>query len=169
MSSKLRLVREIHRDARANFERRKYSMRGIADTMQADLIDMQEYEEDNQGYRYILIIIDIFSKKIFAEPLKRKTAEETTKAMKIIFDKVGQRIRNTHSDDGKEFFNNAMKRLFAQYGNINHYSTFSGKKASIVERVIRTIKKKLYMNFNLRGSHEWHDILQDVINTYNNT
>lgn len=169
MSSKLQLVQEIHRDARANFERRKYSMRGIADTLQADLIEMQQFKRENRGYRYILIVIDTFSKRVYAESLKDKTAKETTKAMEIIFGKVGQRIRNVQTDDGKEFFNDIMKRLFTQYDNINHYSTYSRKKSSIVERVIRSIKKKLYMQFNLRGSHKWYDILQKVINTYNNT
>lgn len=167
--SKQQLVREIHHDARKNFERRKYSMRGIADTLQADLIEMQQFKRENRGYRYILIVIDVFSKRAYAEPLKDKTANEVTKAMGSIFDKVGQPIQNLHTDDGKEFFNSTMKQLLARYDDINHYSTYSVKKASIVERLIRTIKRKLYMQFNLRGSYKWYDILQKVIQTYNNT
>lgn len=58
---KQQIVGEIHRDARKNFERRKYSMRGISNTMQADLIEMQEFEQFKRGYRYILIVIDTFS------------------------------------------------------------------------------------------------------------
>lgn len=169
MSIKEQIVREIHRDIRKNFERRKYSMRGIANTLQADLIEMQKLKKYNRGFRYILIVIDIFSKKAYAEPLKDKTAKETANAMKIIFDKVGQRIRNVHTDNGKEFFNSLMRRLFTQYDNINHYSTYSVKKASIVERLIRTIKRKLYMQFTLRRSKKWYDVLQNVIDTYNNT
>lgn len=69
----------------------------------------------------------------------------------------------------KSFFNGMMKRLSIRNGNINHYATYSDKKASIVERLIRTIKRKLYMQFNLRGSNKWYDILQKVIDIYNNT
>lgn len=166
--SKEQVVREIHRDARKNFTRRKYTMRGIADTIQADLIEMQPYKQENHGYRYILIAIDTFSKMAYAEPLKDKTGPEVTNAMDHIFRKIGQRIKNLQTDDGKEFFNSTMKRLLTQY-HVNHYSTFSIKKASIVERLIRTIKRKLYMMFNLNGSYKWHDILQQTIDNYNHT
>lgn len=173
--TKRQIVEEIHRYARKNFERRKYSMRGIADTLQADLIEMQDFKQNNRGYIYILIVIDLFSKRAYAEPgvgsepLKDKTAKSVCEAMEKFFNQVGQRIRNLHTDDGKEFFNSTMKRMLAQHDNINHYSTYSGKKASIVERLIRTIKRKLYMQFNLQGSNKWVDILEKVIETYNNT
>lgn len=167
--TKQQIVNEIHRYARKNFERRRYSMRGIADTLQADLIDMQQFKQKNRGFRYILIVIDVFSKKAFAEPLKDKTAKSTSEAMEKIFKQVGMRIRNLQTDDGREFFNGAMKQLLAQYGNINHYSTYSVKKASIVERLIRTIKRKLYMQLTSQGSKKWYTILGKVIDTYNNT
>lgn len=167
--TKKQIVKEIHRYARKNFERRKYTMRGIANTLQADLIDMQPFKKNNRGYRYILIVIDVFTKYAYAEPLKDKTAKSTTEAMEKILKNVGERIRNLQTDDGKEFFNSTMKRLLTQYGDINHYSTYSVKKASIVERLIRTIKRKLYMQFSLNGSNKWYTILPKVIHTYNNT
>lgn len=169
MTKRQQIVEEIHRVARKNFERRKYSMRGIADTLQADLIDMQSFRRQNHGYRYILIAIDVFSKKAYAEPLKDKSAKSTTEAMKSIFNQVGQRIRNLQTDDGKEFFNSKMKQLLKKYNNINHYSTYTVKKASIVERLIRTIKRKLYMEFTLQRSNKWFEILGKIIHTYNNT
>lgn len=167
--TKLQIVKEIHRDARKNFERRKYSMRGINDTLQADLIDMQQFKRVNRGYRFILIVIDVFSKQAYAEPLKEKTGKETSTAMEKILRRIGERVRNLQTDDGKEFFNITMRRLLARYENVNHYSTFSVKKASIVERLIRTIKRKLYMHFSLHGSYKWYDILSDVMHNYNNT
>lgn len=167
--TKEQIIKEIHRYARVNFERRKYSMRGIANTLQADLIEMQQFKDKNIGYRYILLVIDIFSKKAFGAPLKDKTAKEVSEAMEKIFKQVGKTIRALHTDRGSEFWNQTMKRLLVKYGNINHYSTYSGKKSSIVERLIRTLKRKLYMQFNLRGSYKWYDILQKVIDIYNNT
>lgn len=167
--TKRQIVEEIHRYARKNFERRKYMMRGINETLQADLIDMQQFKRINRGYRYILTVIDVFSKRAFAEPLKDKTAKSTTEAMEKILNQVGKRIRNLQTDDGKEFFNRSMKRLLTQHGGINHYSTYTVKKASIVERLIRTIKRKLYMNFSLHGSYKWYDTLAGVIHTYNET
>lgn len=171
--SKQQVVQEIHRYARKNFRRRKYVMYGIAETLQADLIEMQPYKGENRGYRYILIAIDIFSKMAYAEPLLDKTGEKTTQAMARILRRVNQHnphhtIRNLHTDDGKEFFNASMKQLLDKL-KINHYSTYSLMKASIVERLIRTIKRKLYMQFSLQGSYKWLDILPEIIELYNDT
>lgn len=99
--TKQQIVEEIHRYARKNFERRKYSMRGIADTLQADLAEMQHFKGHNRGYRYILFVIDVFSKRAYAKPLKDKTAKNVTEAMEKIFIEVGEPIRNIHTDKGK--------------------------------------------------------------------
>lgn len=169
--SKLQIVREIHNYARKYFPRRKYVMYGIADTLQADLIEMQPYEEENQGHRYILIAIDIFSKVAYVEPLKDKTGVGVTKAMESIIRKVlrhnpHHHIKNLHTDEGKEFLNKNMKRLMAKF-KINHYTTFSSMKASIVERLIRTIKRQLYMHFSMANNNEWLEALPEIIDRYN--
>lgn len=171
--SKQQIVREIHNYARKNFPRRKYVMYGILDTLQADLIEMQPYKDENDGHRYILIAIDVFSKMAYAEPLMDKTGTSTTLAMKRIIQRAHRQnpdhdIKNLQTDDGKEFFNSTMKKLLDKCG-INHYSTFSNLKASIVERLIRTIKRKLYMEFRMQDSNKWIDILPEVIDEYNNT
>lgn len=171
--SKLQVVKEIHRYARKNFPRRKYVMRGIAETLQADLIEMQPYAKENRGHRYILIVIDVFSKVAYAEPLKTKTGPEVAKAMDQIIRKVYRQnphhnIKNLHTDEGKEFYNSSMKSLLQKY-KIHLYSTFSLMKASIVERLIRTIKRKLYMQFSFQGSYKWLQILPEIIDRYNDT
>lgn len=140
-----------------NFQRRKYTMYGIADTLQADLIEMQPYKQENRGHRYILIAIDVFLKVAYAEPLLNKTAVETTRAMECI-----------QTDNGVEFFNSSMHNLLKEY-KVNHYASFSILKASIVERLIRTFKRRLYMQFSLQGNYRWINILQGVINHYNDT
>lgn len=166
---KQQIIKEIHRNARQNFERRKYTMRGIANTLQADLADMQWLAEDNDGYRYFLIAIDIFSKKAYAEPLKDKKKESVVVAMEKIFRQVGKQIQHLHTDKGTEFYNRLMTELLVKYNNINHYSTKTGKKASIVERLIRTIKRKLYMEMHFQSSWQWYKNLKKIIDKYNNT
>lgn len=170
--SKLQVVREIHHDARKYFQRRKYTMYGIADTLQADLIEMQPYKRENRGHRYILIVIDVFTKMAYAEPLMDKTGPVVTHAMDRIIRKVlmqhSIRIKNLQTDDGTEFFNRSMKALLDKH-RINHYSTYSVMKASIAERLIRTIKRRLYMQFSLQGNYRWLKILQQIIDDYNDT
>lgn len=165
--SKKRVVDEIHRNARRNFPRRYYVMRGMNDTFQADLVEMIPFAQQNRGFKYILMVIDVFSKYAWARKLKNKTGEEVAKAMSSIFTENPNRIpRNLHTDEGKEFYNQHFQRLMQKHG-INHYSTFSKMKASIVERLNRTILNKLWPQFNLQGSHKWLNHLQPIIDKYN--
>lgn len=169
MSEKQQIVEELHRSARKNFLRRSYVMRGINETFQADLVEMQPWASQNRGYRYILMVIDVFSKHAWAKPLKNKTGPEVTKAMGEIFNANPQQIpQNMHTDLGKEFYNAQFQRLMYKHG-INHYSTYSTMKASIVERFNRTILNRLWRLFNLQGSHKWLNILQSIIDSYNAT
>lgn len=100
--SKQQLISEIHRGARKNFARRHYVMRGINDTFQADLIEMIPWANQNNGYRYILMVIDVFSKRAWAMPLKNKTGEQVTKAMTSLLTSNPTHVpRNLHTDEGK--------------------------------------------------------------------
>lgn len=163
---KLVVVNEIHKPARKHFPRRHTIIKGYRDLFQIDLGEFH-YAKENNGYKYILFVIDCYSKFLWTRALKSKNAEETTSAMKDVLKEVGYPPpRNIQSDDGTEFWNHRFAKLMKQ-NNINHYSTYSTLKAAIVERVIRTIKNKLYKKFSYRGSYKWTDILQDITHAYN--
>ena len=126
---------------------------------------MQPYEKENKGYKYILTVIDIFSKFAWAVSVKSKKGEDVTTAMKSVLD--NRRVpKNVHVDRGKEFYNSHFENLMKQY-NINSYSTFSNFKATICERFNRTLKNKMWMQFSLQGNYKWLDILKDLISPYN--
>lgn len=146
---KQQVVDEIHRTARRNFQRRRTIIKGLDESQQADLMELQKFSKENKGYRYILVVIDCFSKYTWTRPLKNKTGEEVSKAMASIFTDSKRVPANLHTDMGKEFFNSHFSSLMKTYG-INHYSTYSTKKAAIAERVIRTLKSKLYKVFSLQ-------------------
>lgn len=165
--SKLDVVEELHKPARRNYPRRRVIIKGLDDLWQADLADFTTYGRENKGFKYILMVIDCFSKYVWASPVKNKSAGDVAKAMRKILQGY-RKPKNLQTDAGKEFYNSSFRQLMQQH-DINHYSTYSTKKASIVERVIRTIKEKLYKNFSLRGNYKWVDILPTVTDTYNNT
>lgn len=166
--SKEIVVNEIHKQARRNFPRRHVVMKDIDDLWQADLIDMQSTSKYNSGYKYLLAVIDTFSKYAWVYPLKKKNKEQITEAFKKLF-KKGRLPKNLQTDHGTEFYNTQLKLLLLKY-NINHYSTFSVKKASIVERFIRTLKNKLYKQFSIQGNYKWNSgTLVNVLKEYNNT
>lgn len=165
---KLALVNELHRQARKNFSRRTTIMRGIDDTLQADLVEMIPYAKKNNGMKYILTVINIFSKKGYVRPVKNKTGPAVTAAMESILKSMGHPIHNLHVDNGKEFYNKPMKKLLANH-NVHMYSTFTTKKAAICERFNRTLKNNMWKKFSFRGSFKWIDILQSLVDEYNAT
>ncbi|XP_023312196.1 uncharacterized protein LOC111692419 [Anoplophora glabripennis] len=165
--TKRQIVNELHKPARKNFRRRRTIIKGFADLWQIDLAEMQDFANKNKGHRYILIVIDCYSKYVWAKPLKKKTAMEVSTAMKNILREATYSPTNLQSDQGLEFYNRQFSTLMHQYG-INHYSTFSTKKAAMVERVIRTLKNWIYKEFSARGNYRWINILPEIIKSYNN-
>lgn len=162
------LVNELYKPARKNFPRRRTVLKGIGDLWQTDLAEFIPYVRINRGHKYILFVIDCFSKFLWTEPLKNKSASEVVKAMTSIIKRAQTTPRNLQSDMGKEYYNSEFKNLMKKH-NINHYSSYSVKKAAMAERVIRTIKTKIYKMFNLRGKHIWIDKLREITDDYNNT
>lgn len=167
MIKKQTIVEELHTPARRNYPRRKFDVRGLDETWQADLVEMQPYSRENKGYRYMLTTIDVFSKYAWAIPVKTKNAKDITEAMQIILQK-NRRPKNLQTDKGKEFYNSNFQNLMKKH-KINLYSTFSNLKASIVERFNRTLKNKMWKRFSLRGNYKWIDILSELLSEYNNT
>lgn len=166
--TKADIVNEIHKNARKNFPRRHVLMKDIDDLWQADLIDMQSISKYNTNHTFILVVIDTFSKFAWGIPLKSKTKVQVSQAFKTIIE-TGRIPKNLQTDMGTEFYNDLFKSIVHCH-KINHYSTYSTKKASIVERFIRTLKNKLYKLFSLKGNYKWVDgTLDNVINTYNHT
>lgn len=162
------LVDELHRDARRNFRRRRTNMRGIADTIQADLVEMLPYARQNRGFKYILTAINIFSKMAYVRPLKNKTGPEVAKALKSIFDSLDYRIKHLHVDLGKEFYNEPVTRLLNQK-EVNRYSTFTTKKAAICERFNRTLKHRMWKEFSFNGNYKWTGMLNRLVDDYNSS
>ena len=136
----------------------------------ADLIEYKAFKFSNRHYSYILLLIDCFTRVVYVAPMKRKDADSTAEAFESIFEKFDKFPINLVTDDGKEFFNRKVNNIFLTYG-INHYSTptKTKMKASMAERVIRTLKSRLQKIFNRNKNNRWIDIIEKVAENYNNT
>ncbi|XP_029673830.1 uncharacterized protein LOC115241971 [Formica exsecta] len=75
--------------------------------------------------------------------------------------------KNLQTDNGKEFYNKDFKKLMEQ-NKINHYSTYSDKKATIVERFNKSLIELMWKQFSIQGNYKWVDILPNLSNIYNN-
>ena len=125
----------------------------------------------NNNYRFILIIIDCFTRKVFARPLKTKKAIESAKAIDEILSSFPWPVAFFMSDQGGEFDlrNSHIQNVLVKKHRIKAY-TLSGKtKASIAERAIRTLKTRLARYFTESGTTRWLNILDTFVNNYNNS
>lgn len=159
------IVKELHTQARKNFQRRRVIMKGIDDLWQADLVEMGNFSTLNKGYKYLLTVIDTFSKYAWVEATKTKNAVDVSTAFQKILN-LGRIPKNLQTDDGKEFFNKVFGKVMKTY-SINHYSTYSVMKASIVERLNRTLKNMMFKEFSYNGTYHWIDIYKKLVETYN--
>ena len=153
-----RLAYELHRPARQNFPRRHVEVKGAHETFQADLVEMGDLSKWNKNVRYILTVIDIFTKKLYARPVKRKTAKDVTTAMESVLIEAKKTPRYLQTDQGKEFWNKPFQQLMKRF-NVHHYHSFSPLKASICERVNRSLKTRMYREFTDQNTVRWLDLL----------
>lgn len=158
----------LHKDRRINFKRNYYNITNMDDLWEMDLIDMQKYSRINKGHKYILAVIDCFSKFAWCIPIKRKTPEEIIRGFDEIFSITERKPITIQSDRGREFVNKCVKLYFAEK-EIQFFTTRDPTtKAAICERFIRTIKGLIYKYFTYTKSNKYVDVLQNLMGIYNN-
>lgn len=158
----------LHFPRRNKYPRNKVIVAGIDDTWQIDLADMTNISKENGKINYLLVCIDVFSRVLAIEPTTNKTGKSMVEALGNIFKRTGRMPKQIQSDDGTEF-KNAVFQKFLRENEIIFYTTKSEQKACIVERVIRTMKEKMYRYFTEKNTQKYDDILQDLVDSYNNS
>ena len=157
----------LHKPLRRNFKRGRVYVGGIDEQWQMDLADVQSLKQFNDGYRYLLVCVDVFSKYAWIVPLKSKTGPALVEALKVILTS-GRKPEKIMTDQGTEFFNKHFKTLLNSE-NIKLFNTFNETKASIVERVIRTFKTRMWRYFTAKRTMRYVDMLPDLVYSYNHT
>ena len=155
----------LHKPIRRKFNRRKVLAFGIGDLMQCDFVDMSKFSKYNDGIKYLLVAIDVFSKYAYVILLKSKNADSMLKGFKKLFTQTDF-VANLETDRGKEFLNKKVQNYFRQH-KINHYSSSGDFKASVVERFNRTLKEKIFRIFTHTNSYRYVNILKSVLKSYN--
>lgn len=136
----------------------------------SDLIDMgDKLKKHNKGYRYILVLIDCFSRKVYLAPLKNKRNQTTAKAIEQFLSQTKHRYSLFFSDLGSEYKGRFTSALFEKY-NIKQYSVHNTRtKCSLAERVIKSLKGKIFRRFTQLRTNDYITILPDLQNTYNSS
>jgi hypothetical protein len=156
----------LHKPIVNKFKRRKTITSGIGQQLQADLIDVKSHVEHNDGNKFILTVIDVFSKKAWAIPVKNKSGAEIAKALLPIILEISPSYLQT--DKGKEFFNDEVRHVLDRHDVTHFASENENVKASIVERFNKTLRNTMHRYFTKFGRERYIDILKDIVDAYNN-
>ena len=165
--SKKEFAQEIHHRVRRKFPKRKITVFRKDEIWAIDLAQMNAFEKYNNGYKYILCVVDIFSKYAYCVPLKNKTSESVLSALKSIIADSKREPEKIWTDQGSEFYNKHFKEWLNE-NNIILYSTYGESKSTVVERFILSLKEIITPIFTETNSKDWVTILPDVMKTYNN-
>lgn len=158
-ASKKALAKELHKQPKLKFRRKITTARFVNDVWGADIVDMASLTD--QGYRYLLTIIDVLSRFAIVVPLQNKKAETVAKAFHSIFDKLKVKPKTIWTDRGSEFKE-------GQIGvNINY--AFGAIKVGIIERLNKTLKHMMWYKMTKHHTEEWYDRLPKIVSKYNNT
>ena len=95
------LTYSLHKSARKKYVTRPYRVAKIDAQWQCDLVEMRE----NDGFKYLLTCIDLFSRFAWSRPLKSKSSKDVLRAFKSIIDDSGRRYAKLQSDKGLEILN----------------------------------------------------------------
>ena len=129
---------------------------------------MQLISKFNKGFRFLLCVIDIYSKYAWVVPLKDKKGVSIVNASQSILNKSNRRPNKIWVDKGSEFYNISMKS-WLEKNDIEMYSVHNEGKSVAAERFIRTIKSKIYKHMTSISKNVYIDQLDDIVNEYNNT
>ena len=163
----IQLANELHKPIIRNFKKRKFYSLFRDNIWGVDLAEMQLLTKYNQGYRFLLCVIDIYSKYARVIPLKDKNGVSIVNAFRKIIDDSKRRPNKIWVDKGSEFYNNSFKKWMKENG-ITMYSTNSQGKSITAERFIRTLKTKSYKYMTSISKNVYINKLDDIVEEYNN-
>ena len=163
------IINEIYsKGPRKSYPTNKTDVYYIDDIWSFDILDLKDYgPENNRGYRYVLVIIDTFSKFGWTVPLKNKNAQTIKNSFENILISSKRKPNLIESDRGTKFYNNLFHD-FLNKNNIELYSRNTSLGAVFAERfnlTIRNLPKKPVFE---KGDVKSIDLLSTITKQYNN-
>ncbi len=159
----------LHKNVRKNFPRNKTFADTIDACWQCDLMDCSAIAQYNNGMRFILLVVDVFSRFAWTVPLQNKTALTVLSGFRQLFKTTDRRCAVLISDKGREINNNVVNKFLKDHG-IEYFHTQNPQtKCTIAERLIRTLRLWMQRYFTKHGTHNYTDgLLENMTHAYNN-
>ena len=169
VSQNQQLAEELHKPIIRKFKKRKVDSAFKDNIWGTDLADMQLISKYNKRVRFLLCVIDdIFSKYAWVVPLKDEKVASIVAAFQSILKQSNRKPNKIWVDKGSEFYNSSFQKWLQDH-DIVVYSTHNEGKSVVAERLIRTLKNKIYKYMTSVSKNVYIDKLDDIVNEYNNT
>ena len=152
-----------YRQYRRRFPRLKVTAYDIIEMWSFDLAYVDKLAKYNNGVKYLLVVVDVLSRKLRVQPMRTKGAEETAKTFDCMITKI--KPLKVWSDKGTEF-KGAFKKFCGSKG-IDNYTANSEAKSAFAERNIRSLEDISYKHSENKWSFGYKNELQSFVNTIN--
>ena len=151
----------LHATFTRRFHRRTTIVSGQGVQLQADLMDLSSYSSHNDKVKFLLTVVDVFSRLAWVKPLQSKQGEEVLDKFKRVIDNNNYRYLQTYK--GSEFRNTHVQRLLKKKG-IDWFSSGNGViKASMVEKFNRPLRRKIHGFLAFSCQERFIDMLDDMV------
>jgi hypothetical protein len=159
----------LYKPARKRYKRLKTIPSGLNTDWQCDLCIFDDLKNQNDQYRYLLVCIDVLSRKIHVAPAKTKRSEDMIDAFNRVFAKSQALPHKLYSDSGVEFQAKKMLEYFQQKQILKRVMFSPHLHAGVVERANKTIKLRLYKYFSQNNTTRWVEAVQKIVDGINNS
>jgi transposase InsO family protein len=136
--------------------------------VQMDLIDVSKFSQKNKGFSWILLIVDIFTRKVITYLLKKKDIESIEDALMEYFDEHHPDV--VTSDNESAFKSKIIQKLMLEY-DVQHSMVDVGdhKALGVIDRAVQTIKNAIYKYMKDKNTTSYHEELPRIVEAYNDT
>lgn len=159
----------VQKPARQNFPRSRVIVSGLNAQWDGDLASMENVAQFNDNVKFLLILVDIFSRFLIVKTLKNKKSSTVASAIQSLLEKHKNRKPSVIRFDQGGEFKSEVKRFLTKQNIKVFYSQNSKIKSNYAERVIRTLKEKIYGYFMEKQTYRYIDVLQKIVDSYNHT
>lgn len=159
-----------HREIQRKFPAMTTRADNADERWQIDLMNVLSFDPDqNDGFTYLLMIIDVFSRRLNVVPIYDRSSTEVAAAIELVFMTTGRIPHTITSDSGQEFKGKAFRSLCRKYNIVQYFTVSDKTHASVVERVIRTIRTIIGRYITHFNSKRFIDHLDAIVHNYNSS
>jgi hypothetical protein len=137
-------------------------------TWSGDIAVFLKYKNSNRHFAYVLVLVSLFDKMTFLEPMKKRLAVDIKQAIKRIFERTGRKPMYLFFDQ-ETGMKGKLMASFLKEQNVKLYHTFSNLKSVFAERKILDLKRKLNKHFAVTNRKNWIDIIYDIETSINSS